>query len=125
MRGFRDYLAAYVASERFTSLVSETEAVKRAAATVRYSVRVQGGKVTVTKYQGDADYSAEVQETFSRFRQGAVSSHLRAEGEPDGRGTSKLLERKPLPTSDGQDSNRRTLASTDTSLSTVAAESRA
>jgi DNA mismatch repair protein MutS len=76
MRGFRDYLAEYVASECFASLVLETEAVKRAAATVRYSVRTQGGKVTVTKYQDDPDYSAEVQETFARFRQRAVSSHL-------------------------------------------------
>ena len=50
---------------------------------------------------------------------------LRAEREPDGRRTFKLLEGEPLPTSYGQDSYRRIFASTDSSLSTAAAESRA
>ena len=72
----RDYLADYVASERFTSLQAETQALKRALSEIRYAIRIQGAKVTVIKYEGDPDYSKQVQETFARFRQGAVGSYL-------------------------------------------------
>jgi DNA mismatch repair protein MutS len=76
LRGLRDYLDGYAASERFTSLAAETKALKDALAKVRYAVRINGARVTVSKYAGEADYSAEVEETFARFQQGAVRSHL-------------------------------------------------
>jgi DNA mismatch repair protein MutS len=76
LRGLRGYLGAYVASERFTSLAAETKAVKEALIGIRYSVRSQGGRVTVTRYGGDPDYTADVLETFARFQQGAVKSYL-------------------------------------------------
>lgn len=78
-RGFqrlRDYLSAYAASERFTSLAAETQALKGALTGVRYAVRIQGARVTVSRYEGEPDYSAEVEETFARFKQGAVKSYL-------------------------------------------------
>ena len=78
-RGFRrlrDYLAEYAASERFTALAAATQGLKDALAGVRYAVRVQGARVTVSKYEGEADYSAEVEATFARFKQGAVKSYL-------------------------------------------------
>jgi DNA mismatch repair protein MutS len=73
--GLREYLAEYAASERFTLLLEETRALKEALASIRYSVLIRGGRVTVTKYAGDADYSEEVQDTFARFRQGWVTSY--------------------------------------------------
>jgi len=76
LRGLRVYLDQYVASAGFASLLAETRAVKEALAAIRYRVRIQGPRVTVTKYEDDADYSVEVLETFARFRQGAVSSYL-------------------------------------------------
>ncbi len=76
LRGLRDYLDGYAASERFTSLAAGTKALKDALARVRYAVRINGARVTVSKYAGEADYSAEVEETFARFQQGAVRSHL-------------------------------------------------
>ncbi|HWD24620.1 MAG TPA: hypothetical protein VG368_04085, partial [Acidimicrobiales bacterium] len=75
LRALRDYLAEYAGSERFTSLCAETQAVKAGLAEIRYAIRIHGAKVTVTKYEGDADYSAQVLETFGRFRQRAVRSH--------------------------------------------------
>ena len=78
-RGFRrlsDYLAEYAASDRFTSLAAETLALKEAIAGIRYAVRISGPRVTVSRYEGEPDYSAQVQETFAKFRQGAVQSHL-------------------------------------------------
>ena len=78
-RGFRrlsDYFAEYVSSDRFTSLAAETVALKDAIADIRYAVRIYGPRVTVSRYEGEPDYSAQVQETFARFRQGAVSNYL-------------------------------------------------
>ena len=75
-RGLRGYLAGYAASDRFTSLVAETQALKEALAGVRYAVRIRGARVTVSNYEGEPDYSAEVEETFARFKQGAVKSYL-------------------------------------------------
>jgi DNA mismatch repair ATPase MutS len=43
---------------------------------VKYTVRIRGARVTVTAYQGEPDYSAEVETTFARFRQGEVEDHL-------------------------------------------------
>jgi DNA mismatch repair protein MutS len=71
-RGFRGYLARYAGSERFTSLVAETQALKNALARIRYAVRIQGPRVTVSRYTGEPDYGAEVEETFAKFKQGAV-----------------------------------------------------
>jgi len=74
--GFRAYLADYVASERFTSLAAETQALREALAGIRYALRINGARVTVSRYDGEADYSAEVQETFAKFKQGAVKCYL-------------------------------------------------
>jgi len=75
-RGLRDYLAGYAASERFTSLVAQTKALKEALSEVRYAIRINGARVTVSNYEGELDYSAEVEETFAKFKQGAVKSYL-------------------------------------------------
>jgi DNA mismatch repair protein MutS len=75
-RGFRGYLAGYASSERFTSLAAETQALKDAFARIRYAVRIQGPRVTVSRYGGEPDYGAEVEETFAKFKQGAVKSYL-------------------------------------------------
>ena len=74
--GLRDYLAEYASSERFTSLAAETQALKDALAGVRYAIRIQGARVTVSRSTGEPDYSDEVEETFARFQQGAVKSYL-------------------------------------------------
>ena len=76
LRGLRGYLDGYAASERFTSLAAGTSALKDALAGVRYAVRIHGARVTVSRYAGEADYGAEVEETFARFQQGAVRSYL-------------------------------------------------
>ena len=75
LRGLRHYLAGYAASPRFSVLVDETDAINEAFAAIRYSIHIRGGRVTVTKYAGDADYSETVQRTFARFRQGAVKGY--------------------------------------------------
>ncbi|MGH3162135.1 MAG: hypothetical protein ACRDOC_09645, partial [Streptosporangiaceae bacterium] len=72
---FRDYLASYVASAGFTTLTADTRSRKEALGQIRYCTRIRGDRVEVSRYQGEADYSAEVLKTFERFKQGAVKDY--------------------------------------------------
>jgi DNA mismatch repair protein MutS len=76
MQALRDYLTTYTTSERFTSVASEVRSVLDGLGGVKYAVRIKGAHVTVTGYHDEPDYSVEVEETFARFRQGAVEDHL-------------------------------------------------
>jgi len=72
---FRDYVTRYASSERFTSLVEEAKRLEAEISVIRYSVFIQGPRVEVRHYAGEPDYSAEVEATFERFRQGAVQGY--------------------------------------------------
>lgn len=77
-RGFlalRGYLADYTASEGFMALVSATRKLYGDLAAVNYGVHIRGSRVQVRKYGGEADYSAEVEKTFAKFKQGAVKDY--------------------------------------------------
>jgi hypothetical protein len=76
LRGLRAYLEEYAASDRFASLTSDVDDVRRGLDGVTYTLRIKSGRVTVTTYQDERDYSIEVEKTFERFRQGAVEDHL-------------------------------------------------
>jgi len=95
---FRDYLASYVASAEFTALTADTSSRKEALAQVRYCTRIRGDRVEVSRYQGEADYSAEVLRTFERFKQGAVQDYrIRYRIWPGiNHITAKILERVAL-----------------------------
>jgi hypothetical protein len=71
----RDYLAWYVASAGFQALVSDTGQQKDALGRVRYCTRIRGGRVDVSRYENEDDYSAAVLKTFERFKQGAVKDY--------------------------------------------------
>jgi DNA mismatch repair protein MutS len=72
---FREYLAAYTRSRGFTDLVAEIRKVVGALATVRYCVNMRGGRVRVTRFDGEADYSAAVVQTFAKFAREAVKDY--------------------------------------------------
>jgi DNA mismatch repair protein MutS len=72
---FRDYLDGYVASAGFTGLAADTAARKEDLASITYQVRIDGLRVEVSRYDGEPDYSAEIEKTFERFRQGAVKEY--------------------------------------------------
>jgi hypothetical protein len=76
LRRFRDYLASYVASAGFAALATDTRDRKEALGQIRYCVRIRGDRVEVSRYHGEADYSAAVLNTFERFKQGAVKDYL-------------------------------------------------
>ena len=76
LQALREYLSTYSASERFRLLASDARSVLKGLNRVRYALRIKGARVTVTTYEDEPDYSVEVEETFARFRQGAVEDHL-------------------------------------------------
>ena len=75
LRAFRDYLAGYVASARFTRLAADTADRKRDLAGITYEVRIKGARVEVSGYDGEPGYSAEIDQTFARFQQGTVKDY--------------------------------------------------
>jgi DNA mismatch repair protein MutS len=72
---FREYLTGYTRSAGFTELVAEIKKVADGLATVRYCINIKGARVRVTRYEGEADYSAEVVQTFAKFARGAAKSY--------------------------------------------------
>ncbi len=76
MLDFYRYLAQYAESEAFGRLEAEAAECKSALGDVAYCVNIDGGRVTVTRYEGELDYSEEIQSVFERFQQGAVRSYL-------------------------------------------------
>jgi DNA mismatch repair protein MutS len=72
---FRQYLAGYTQSAAFTGLAADLERVTRLLGEVRYCINIKGNRVTVTKYEGEDDYSAEVQKTFARFAENEAEDY--------------------------------------------------
>ena len=72
---FRDYLSNYRRSAGFNALLTETKELKAALAAIEYCVLTKGSSFTVRKYEAEADYSIEVEETFEKFKQGAVRDY--------------------------------------------------
>lgn len=86
LAGLRDYLAGYVTSAAFTGLAEEAAEVARALGEVTYCVNIRGPRVTVSRYEGEADFSADVVATFERFARGAAKDYrgtLRGSAEMD------------------------------------------
>ena len=76
LRGLRDFLACYAASPGFTALACDTRGGKEALGKIRYCTVIRGDRVEVSRYDGEADYSAAVLKTFERFKQGAARDYL-------------------------------------------------
>jgi len=81
---FRTYLSSYSRAVAFTALMRETNKVKADLAKVQYSVLIKGDRLTVRKYASEMDYSAQVENTFAKFKQGAVRDYqAKFSGEPE------------------------------------------
>ncbi len=72
---FREYVTNYVHSHRFQSLLAEAQKVKGGLLGVKYCVNIRSGRVKVCKYEGETDYSVEVEQTFEKFKQGVVKDY--------------------------------------------------
>lgn len=76
LRGFGAYLSRYVASPAFASRTFEAGALLLELDSIRYSVHIKDNTVSVSRYEGQADYSDEVTETFAKFSQGESRSYV-------------------------------------------------
>jgi len=72
---FLEYLRNYAESGGFTSLIAETKKIKADLSKVKYSLLIKGNQVIVRKYELEADYSVEVEETFEKFKRGAAKDY--------------------------------------------------
>ena len=75
MLAFREYLTSYAASEPFIALREQTQEVVARLAAVHYCVLINDSHVQVRKFEGEHDYSLDVEATFERFKQGAVKDY--------------------------------------------------
>jgi DNA mismatch repair protein MutS len=80
---FRDCLTNYVHSGAFAALSSETKALRAGLDAVRYCILIKGDRFAVRPYEHEEDYSAEVEETFAKFKQGAVKDYRVKFGDTD------------------------------------------
>nr|MDA8218826.1 hypothetical protein [Dehalococcoidales bacterium] len=77
-RGFlalREYLSNYVQSPEFASRLAERAKLVDDLAGVRYCLHIQGNRIKVSKYDSEVDYAAEVEDTFQKFKRGAVKDY--------------------------------------------------
>jgi len=72
---FREYMTNYAESGGFTSLLAETKKLKADLSAVKYCLLIKGNCIKVRKYKSELDYSADVEETFEKFKQGAVKDY--------------------------------------------------
>jgi len=75
LRAWREYLAEYAGSEAFRKLATEGAKLKADLSAIRYCLVIRDGSVTVRPYEGEADYTVAVEETFAKFRRGAVEDY--------------------------------------------------
>jgi DNA mismatch repair protein MutS len=76
LRHFCDYLREYVGSAAFGALESDADKVRAALRVPKYCVQIRDLAVTVRKYEDEADYSAEIEATFAKFRRYDVKNYL-------------------------------------------------
>jgi DNA mismatch repair protein MutS len=72
---FRDYLTDYAGCASFRNLVTDTEKLRLELSSITYSLLLKDDSVTVRHYDGESDYSATVEETFSRFRRETATDY--------------------------------------------------
>jgi len=72
---FREYISNYVKSGGFTLLLAETKKLKADLSGIKYCLLIKDNSIKVRKYESEIDYSADVEETFEKFKQGAARDY--------------------------------------------------
>jgi DNA mismatch repair protein MutS len=75
LRGIREGIETYLTSDAFVALRDEAEAIEAGLADVQYCVLIRDATVTVRPYEGEDDYSAQVERTFAKFRTANAKSY--------------------------------------------------
>ena len=89
----RDRVVALLAADRHQVLVEETTAIRSQLDALTFTVRMQGGRVTVDRLRDEPDLAAQVSATFGRFRMGTPTPIEPTATEAGGdRITARILE---------------------------------
>lgn len=75
LTGLREYVRRYVASAAFADLVSDSRGVHARLAGVEYVIVVRDGGFTVRRYDGEPNYSDEVEAAFEKFKPGSTKDY--------------------------------------------------
>ena len=75
LQGFHRHLERYVGGRAFAALSAEVDELRSDLSAVAYAVHIKGNRVTVRPYADEPDQSAAVEETFARFKRGAVRDY--------------------------------------------------
>ena len=75
LRRWCAYLGQHIASQAFQQRMAQAAQVQRALADIHYAVTIDGGNVIVQQSDDQADYTAEVEACFAKFRRGAVKDY--------------------------------------------------
>ena len=67
LSAFYSWLTDYIQSDSFKSLSANTHDLINAFNNIRYSIRLESGKVTIDPDTGTEDYCAEINGTFAKF----------------------------------------------------------
>jgi hypothetical protein len=76
LAGFLAFLDAYVGCPTFQQLVKEIATVTARLCSIRYTLLIGDGVITVSRYHDEPDYGAEIEADFERFKQGAAADHI-------------------------------------------------
>jgi hypothetical protein len=71
----RVYVETYRNAPEFQKLAAQARVVKEALASVTYCLTLHYDTVKVQRYEGEVDYSLEVDKTFEKFKQGVVKDY--------------------------------------------------
>ena len=72
---WRDYLNGYIGSDEFAALVAETKQQTDALGAITYAVHISGNRVRVSRFDDEGDMSAEVEQTFAKFKRDAARDY--------------------------------------------------
>ena len=71
----RQFVQSYAGGAAFAEWAAEVQQLRDQLAAVRYTDAIRGDRLRVGRYDGEPDYSAEVADTFARFRHGEVKDY--------------------------------------------------
>jgi len=81
-KAFREYLKDHTGSSAFMSLAGETQKMQAGLTAVDYRIQIKGKEFTVRRSESEADYGAELEKTFERFKQGDARDYRARFSEP-------------------------------------------
>jgi DNA mismatch repair ATPase MutS len=72
---FQSHLADFLKTDDFTNLLTETKKIQADFSLVKYNLFIKGNSISVGPYQSESDYSVEVENVFSQFKQEIIKDN--------------------------------------------------